>query len=127
MIDGLDHIVLTVRDVSATQAFYERALGLRAESFGDGRWALHFGNQKINLHQAGAEFSPHAAAPTPGSADLCFVTEQPLESVVAKLEDAAVAIELGPVARIGARGAMISIYFRDPDGNLVEVARYAEG
>lgn len=128
MIDRLDHIVLTVRDVAATCDFYARALGLEPREFvpedGPGRWALHFGRQKINLHPAGHEFEPKARNPAPGSGDLCFITEGPLEDVVARLEAAGVAIELGPVPRDGAEGPMMSIYFRDPDGNLIEVARY---
>lgn len=124
-IDRIDHIVLTVRDVAGTCDFYTRALGIEAREFEPGRWALHFGRQKINLHQAGAEFEPKAAHPAPGSGDLCFITEAPIEEVVTRLEGAGVAIELGPVAREGAEGAMSSVYFRDPDGNLIEVARYA--
>jgi len=124
-IERLDHIVLTVRDVAATCDFYARTLGLEARAFSGGRWALHFGRQKINLHQAGAEFEPKAAAPTPGSGDLCFVTERPLAEIVARLEGAGVAIELGPVDREGALGAMRSVYFRDPDGNLIDVATYS--
>lgn len=124
-VDRLDHLVLTVRDVGATCDFYARALGLEAREFGSGRWALHFGRQKINLHQAGAEFEPKAARPTPGAGDLCFVTEQPISDIVSRLVRAGIAIVLGPVQREGAMGPMVSIYFRDPDGNLIEVARYS--
>jgi catechol 2,3-dioxygenase-like lactoylglutathione lyase family enzyme len=121
-IGALDHLVLTVADVDATVAFYER-LGMRGETFGDGRRALRFGQQKINLHQAGAEFEPSALRPTPGSADLCLLVEDPLDEVARALADAGVEIELGPVERTGAVGAIDSLYVRDPDGNLVEFSR----
>ena len=123
----LDHLVLTVRDIEATCAFYERVLGMRRETFGAGRVALHFGRQKINLHPAGREFEPKAASPTPGSADLCFLTETPIAEVMAHLEACGVAIEEGPVARTGAEGPITSVYLRDPDGNLIEVAERAAG
>ncbi len=123
-IEGLDHLVLTVADIEATCIFYERALGMRRVVFGGGRVALQFGRQKLNLHQAGHEFEPKALRPTPGSADLCFVTSQPIEAVVAHLESVGVAIELGPVARSGALGPIQSVYLRDPDGNLIEIAVY---
>ena len=125
-VTSLDHLVLTVRDIGATCAFYERFLGMRAETFGDGRTALHFGEQKINLHQAGAEFEPKAAQPTPGSADLCFITDSPIETVAGDIEAAGIEIIDGPVERTGARGRMLSVYFRDPDDNLIEVSRYLD-
>jgi catechol 2,3-dioxygenase-like lactoylglutathione lyase family enzyme len=121
-ITALDHFVLTVADVEQTVAFYER-LGMRGESFEEGRRALRFGGQKINLHQAGAEFAPHARRPVPGSADLCFLVDDPLDEVARVLAAAGVAIEVGPVRRAGAIGAIESLYVRDPDGNLVELAR----
>jgi catechol 2,3-dioxygenase-like lactoylglutathione lyase family enzyme len=121
-IASLDHLVLTVADIDATVAFYER-LGMRAETFGAGRLALRFGAQKINLHAAGAEFEPHALRPLPGSADLCFLVEGSLDDVARVLAQAGVAIELGPVERDGAVGALESLYVRDPDGNLVELSR----
>ncbi len=121
-IDGLDHLVLTVADVEATVAFYRRALGMTAVSFGEGRRALAFGSQKINLHPHGREFEPKAARPTPGSADLCFLTEMPLAEVQAHLTANGIAILEGPVRRTGATGPILSVYFRDPDGNLIEVA-----
>ena len=121
-LDRLDHLVLTVRDLEATCAFYETVLGMRRESFGQGRTALHFGRQKINLHQAGREFEPKARKPTPGSADLCFLAATPIAEVVAHLEARGVAIEDGPVARTGAEGPITSVYLRDPDGNLIEVS-----
>jgi catechol 2,3-dioxygenase-like lactoylglutathione lyase family enzyme len=120
-IRALDHLVLTVGDVEATVAFYER-LGLRREVFGENRVALRCGTQKLNLHQAGAEIEPHARRPTPGSADLCVLVETPLESVRAELAAAGIEVELGPVERTGAQGPIRSLYVRDPDGNLVELA-----
>ncbi len=124
-VDRLDHLVLTVRDVEATTTFYRRVLGLDVVTFGDGRKALVFGQQKINLHQLGAEFEPKAARPTPGSADLCFVTEALPEAVMAHLTACDVTVLHGPVRRIGALGPMTSVYFRDPDENLIEVSSYA--
>jgi catechol 2,3-dioxygenase-like lactoylglutathione lyase family enzyme len=121
-VRAIDHVVLTVRDVERTLSFYERALGMTPVSFGEGRRALAFGDQKLNLHQAGREFEPKAAAPTPGAIDLCLLTDEPLEHVIDHLRAAGVTIELGPVAKTGARSALRSIYFRDPDGNLIEVA-----
>jgi len=123
-VDRLDHLVLTVRDLAATCDFYGRVLGMEVVEFGAGRTALHFGAQKINLHQAGREFEPKAAVPTPGSADLCFVSDRPLDHIAAHLEACGVVIEEGPVARTGAQGAIRSLYFRDPDGNLIELSVY---
>jgi len=124
-LDRLDHLVLTVADIEATVRFYERVLGMHREVFGAGRVALRFGAQKINLHQAGREFEPKAARPTPGSGDLCFVTAQPLDAAMAHVRAQGVAILEGPVARTGATGPITSFYFRDPDANLIEVATYA--
>jgi len=121
-IRAIDHVVLTVRDVERTLSFYQRALGMTPVAFGEGRRALAFGDQKLNLHQAGREFEPKAAAPVPGAVDLCFLTDEPLDDVVAHLVRSGVPIELGPVAKTGARHPLRSIYFRDPDGNLIEVA-----
>jgi catechol 2,3-dioxygenase-like lactoylglutathione lyase family enzyme len=121
LIRSLDHLVLTVADVEAAVAFYER-VGMRREVFGGDRVALRFGSQKINLHQAGAEIEPHARVPTPGSADLCLLVDGPLEQVERELRDADIAIELGPVPRTGATGPIRSLYIRDPDGNLIELA-----
>jgi catechol 2,3-dioxygenase-like lactoylglutathione lyase family enzyme len=123
MIVSLDHLVLTVRDLDATMRFYVEGLGMRLETFGEGRKALHFGSQKINLHLAGREFEPKAAHPTPGSADLCFLTERPLAEVRAHLEALGHPIIEDPVTRAGAVGPLLSIYTRDPDGNLIEIAR----
>lgn len=117
----IDHVVLTVRSIEATCAFYTQ-LGMEVERFGSGRIALRFGSQKFNLHQAGAEFLPKAAHPTPGSADFCLVTDTPLADAIAQLHAAGIAIEEGPVPRTGASGPLLSIYIRDPDDNLVEIS-----
>ena len=121
---ALDHLVLTCRDVEATIAWYERVLGLEPITFGEGRRALRLRHGKLNLHQAGEELEPHAAAPTPGSADLCFVVDGRIEAVALHLEELGVPVELGPVDRTGARGEMRSVYVRDPDANLVELSVY---
>lgn len=124
----LDHLVLTVADLDVTCEFYSRVLGMEDFHFSSGgmeRRALKFGAQKINLHQAGAEFEPKAAHPGPGSADLCLIVEETMEQVIAHLRDNDVAVEQGPVQRSGAQGPIISVYFRDPDGNLIEVSRYS--
>ena len=121
-IASLDHLVLTVASIPAAIEFYER-LGMRAETFGDGRSALRFGSQKINLHEAGSEFQPHAGRPVPGSGDLCFLIDGSLDAAAAALRAAGVPIELGPVEREGAIGRLESLYVRDPDGNLVELSR----
>lgn len=121
-VGRIDHVVLTVADLERTIAFYERALGMRAVSFGEGRRALAFGDQKLNLHQAGHEFEPKAQRPTPGAIDLCFTTDIPLDEVAAHLRKCSVEIELGPVDKTGARRLLRSLYFRDPDGNLIEVS-----
>ena len=120
----IDHLVLTVADIAATCAFYTRALGMTEVTFGQGRKALAFGPHKINLHQAGHEFEPKAARPTPGSADLCLVAGVPLGAVVAHLAAQGIAVEEGPVPRTGAVGPITSVYFRDPDVNLIEVSEY---
>ena len=120
-IRSLDHIVLTCADPEATVAFYE-CVGMQREEFGAGRLALRFGDQKINLHQAGAEFQPHAATPLPGTGDLCLIVDGPIEAVVEHLGNVGIAIEEGPVDRTGAVGPLRSVYVRDPDGNLVEFA-----
>lgn len=125
-VSALDHLVLTVADISATRTFYERVLGMVAERFtpadGSERWALTFGSQKINLHQAAREFEPKAARPMPGSADLCFLSDVPLEAWAAHLAAEDVKIEEGPVRRTGATGPILSLYLRDPDANLIEIS-----
>lgn len=120
-IAHLDHWVLTVQDLVATCQFYSN-LGMEIVTFDSGRTALQFGHQKINLHQVGAELEPHARYPQPGSADLCFLLETPLEGAIAHLQAQGIPILLGPVLRTGATGSIASIYLRDPDGNLVELA-----
>ena len=122
-IEGLDHLVLTVASIDASLAFYERVLGMTRESFSDGRRAVRFGRQKINLHEAGREFEPKSRRPTPGSGDLCFIVSD-LDEAVVHIRQCDVEIEEGPVPRTGARGDMMSVYFRDPDGNLIELAQY---
>ncbi len=123
-LDRLDHLVLTVRDIEATCRFYETVLGMRREEFGAGRVALHFGRQKINVHPYPSPVEIVAEEPRPGSADLCFIAETPLEAVIAHLEACGVEIEMGPVECVGAQGPMTSVYFRDPDGNIIEVSNY---
>lgn len=123
-IDRIDHVVLTCRDVARTCAFYSQVLGMQVVTFGGGRKALSFGNQKFNLHQAGQEFEPKADRPTPGSADFCLITTTPIAEVVLHLETCGVEILEGPVERTGAVGRLLSVYFRDPDLNLVEVSNY---
>ncbi|CAH2396300.1 VOC family protein [Mesorhizobium ventifaucium] len=124
MIAGIDHLVLTVSSVEGTCAFYQRVLGFKRVDTPNLPTALLFGSQKINVHEAGHTFEPKAKAPTPGSADFCLIAARPLAEICASLAANGVAIEVGPVERIGARGPMISVYFRDPDGNLVEISDY---
>ena len=123
-VSRFDHVVLTVASIDATVDFYTRVLGMEALTFGAGRTALRFGTSKINLHQAGHEFEPKARHPTPGSMDLCFIVDDPIEDVLAQLAAAGVAVEEGPVPRTGATGEIISCYLRDPDGNLIELSNY---
>jgi catechol 2,3-dioxygenase-like lactoylglutathione lyase family enzyme len=126
-ITAIDHLVLTVKDMGRTVEFYCRSLGMKKEVFDNGRLALRFGRQKINLHQAGQEFEPKAESPQPGSADLCLVTAAPLEEAMAEIRACGIRIEEGPVDRTGAGGPMRSFYIRDPDGNLIEIASYKGG
>ena len=125
-LQSLDHLVLTVADLNVTLAFYTEALGMRPERFtpadGSQRWALRFGSQKINLHQAVAEFLPKAARPTTGSADLCFLSDTPLADWQAHLDALKISPEEGPVRRSGAVGPILSLYLRDPDGTLIELS-----
>jgi len=123
-IDSIDHMVLTVVDIDATCDFYGRVLGMEKEVFAGGRVALLFGRQKINLHPAGNEYDPRAKHPVPGSGDFCLITETPLADVIAHLGTSGVKIIKGPVAKTGAQGTITSVYFRDPDENLVEVSNY---
>ena len=128
MIDRVDHLVLTVADIEATTQFYERVLGFEREFFrgpeGQPRHALLFGRQKINLQDRATETPTKARVPTFGSGDFCLIAAVPLDDVIARLKKEGVAIESGPVARRGALGPIRSVYFRDPDGNLVEVSEY---
>src|SRR5215471_21035406 len=124
-IDSIDHVVLTVKDIGPTCDFYSRVLGMEVVIFGEGRKALALGSQKINLQQAGRESTLIADKPTPGSADICFVTSVPVSEVIAHLNSCGVRLIGGPVERNGARGMMTSVYFRDPDLNLVEVSNYS--
>ncbi|WP_299922968.1 VOC family protein [uncultured Pelagimonas sp.] len=125
----LDHLVLTVLDIPTTIQFYETVLGMQAIEFnpadGSTRWALSFGAQKINLHPVGGEFDPKSNQPTPGSADLCFLSDQPLSEWQGHLADHGVQIEEGPVPRTGATGPILSLYVRDPDHNLIEISNRA--
>ncbi len=126
-VDRLDHLVVTCADLETTANWYQRVLGMERESFGKpARTALKFGGQKINLHQWRAEFAPHAAAPGPGTQDLCFITAVRAPDIVAHLHACGVVVEAGPVSRTGALGPMSSVYCRDPDGNLIEIATYLD-
>ncbi|MEW5789440.1 MAG: VOC family protein [Pseudomonadota bacterium] len=125
-VASLDHLVLTVADPEASASFYERVLGMERVVFGAGRLALNFGVQKINLHPAEAPLAPHARRPTPGGADLCFISDLPVGAWLDHLAAQDVAVEAGPVPRTGARGPITSVYFRDPDGNLLEVSNYLD-
>lgn len=128
-VAGLDHLVLTVADTNKTIAFYRDVLGMTPEQFrpadGSVRWALKFGVQKINLHPADKPFDPKARVPQPGSVDLCFLSAEPLAAWQARFRVSGVTVEEGPVARTGATGPIISLYVRDPDGNLIEVSNRA--
>ena len=124
-IYSIDHVVFTVKDINATCEFYSKVLGMETVTFGEGRKALAFGSQKINLQQLGRESTLIAEKPTPGSADICFVTSMSISEIIAHLNSCGVRLVGGPVERDGARGLMMSVYFRDPDLNLVEVSNYA--
>jgi catechol 2,3-dioxygenase-like lactoylglutathione lyase family enzyme len=123
-IKRLDHLVLTVRDVQKTLNFYTHVLGMREVTFGDGRKALVFGNQKLNIHEYRNELEPKALRPTPGSADLCFISAVSIARVIERLSAEGIAIIEGPVTRTGAIGKLVSVYFRDPDANLIEISEY---
>ncbi len=123
-IDRLDHLVLTVKDLECTVKFYERVLGMEKITFGDNRFALKFGQQKINLHQLGNEFEPKAHNVMSGSADLCFITSTPINDVISHIEKCEVKLIEGPVNRTGATGNIVSVYIRDPDENLIEISNY---
>jgi catechol 2,3-dioxygenase-like lactoylglutathione lyase family enzyme len=118
----LDHLVLTVNDIDATCAFYGKVLGMQIVTFGDNRKALHFGNRKINLHETGKEFEPKAAHPAAGAMDICLLADGDIEQIMAHLRTHSVEIVQGPVRRTGATGPILSVYVRDPDKNLLEIA-----
>ena len=122
MIDHIDHIVLTTRDLPGCLRFYCEILGMKRETFAQGRIALQFGNQKINVHEWGREYTPRAHVAAPGTLDLCFIASVPLEKVVEKLKEQNVPILEGPVMKTGATGPIRSVYVRDPDLNLVEIS-----
>jgi catechol 2,3-dioxygenase-like lactoylglutathione lyase family enzyme len=127
MIDRIDHVVLTTRDREGCVRFYTEVLGMRLEAFRtptETRWALTFGEQKINLHEWGREFSPRAHVAAPGTLDICFIASVPLDEVIRRLEAANIPILEGPVMKTGARGPIRSVYVRDPDLNLVEISEY---
>jgi catechol 2,3-dioxygenase-like lactoylglutathione lyase family enzyme len=123
-ITRLDHFVLTVKDLQKTVAFYTQVMGMKEVRFGEGRIALEYGQQKINLHELGNEFEPKAQNVREGSADLCFITQTPLEDAMNHVREQGVELLEGPVKRTGAQGPILSFYFRDPDGNLIEVSNY---
>jgi catechol 2,3-dioxygenase-like lactoylglutathione lyase family enzyme len=123
VIVGIDHVVLTVRSLDATCDFYARVLGFQRRD-GNGPTSLQFGKHKISVHEVGRTFDPKAAQPTPGAIDICFIADRSIEDVCIHLAACGVQIELGPIGRMGGQGEMISVYFRDPDHNLIEVARY---
>ena len=127
VLDRLDHFVLTARDVEQTVAFYQSVLGMERKIFEGGRTSLHFGRQKINLHPYPSPIEPKAVTPEPGAVDVCLVAATPLEDVIAHLKACGVEIEVGPIKTIGAEGEMRSVYFRDPDGNLIEISNYPGG
>ena len=122
MISHIDHIVLTTTDLERCVAFYRDVLGMTLEPFGEGRLALKFGNQKINIHQRGREFEPKAHIPAPGALDLCFIASIPLDDVIVRLKAAGIPILQGPVPKTGATGPIRSVYVRDPDLNLIEIS-----
>jgi catechol 2,3-dioxygenase-like lactoylglutathione lyase family enzyme len=124
IVQSIDHIVLTVKDIDATIQFYTTILGMKASTFKDGRWALSFGTQKINLHQLGNEFKPNASHANAGTLDICFVSTIPLNDVKKHLTNHGIELEIDIVERTGANGIMKSIYFRDLDGNLIEISNY---
>ncbi len=125
-INSIDHLVLTVRDIAITISFYSQVLGMQEISFGGDRKALKFGNHKINLHEYGKEIEPRAEYPMPGSADLCFITSTPIKEVEKHIRTCGINIVEGPVRRTGAKGNILSIYLRDPDGNLLELSNHVE-
>lgn len=126
MLKSIDHIVLTTRDLDKCVDFYTRVLGMRLERYGQGRLALRFGDHKFNVHPPGFDAGIKARTPTPGSLDMCFLADRPLDDVIARLKHYGVAIEEGPIVRTGARFAIRSVYVRDPDDNLIEISEPAK-
>lgn len=124
-IEAIDHLVLTVRDIDASCEFYSNTLGMEVITFGNKRKALKFGRQKINLHQYRQEFEPKANQPTPGSTDICLISSQPVETIIDELNKQEISIIEGPVTKTGATGKIVSVYIRDPDGNLLEIGHYS--
>ena len=125
-VEDLDHLVLNVSNLKDTCRFYQRVLGMTPFTFGDGRTALSFGSRKINLYEVGRGYSPQPRNPLPGTAELCFLSRTPVVELLDHLKANAVAVVEGPVRREGAFGPITSVYFRDPDGNMIEVANYTE-
>jgi catechol 2,3-dioxygenase-like lactoylglutathione lyase family enzyme len=121
-VDSVDHLVITVRNLESSCHFYEEVLGMVRQEFQPGRWSLNFGQQKLNVHVVGSVIDPNVRHATPGSADLCFLTRTPIAEVVTRLAALNIAIIDGPIERTGACGPIHSIYFYDPDENLIEVA-----
>ncbi len=120
----LDHLVLTVKSIEVTCAFYNNILGMKIITFGDNRKALKFGKQKFNLHEAGKEFEPKAHKPCSGAIDLCLISDTPLKDIITHLNQHNIFIEEGPIERTGATGKLLSVYIRDPDKNLIEISNY---
>ena len=125
-VNKIDHLVLTVKDIEVTATFYSSIMGMERVVFGQGRTALTFGNQKINLHELGNEFEPKASNVKSGSSDLCFIIDTPLSQAIEQLSELGIPLIEGPVSRTGATGEIISAYFHDPDGNLIEISNYAK-
>ncbi|HEY7658750.1 MAG TPA: VOC family protein [Burkholderiales bacterium] len=125
MIGSIDHVVLTTGNLERCLDFYTRVLGLQLERYGANRIALRFGNHKFNVHPPGFDAGIKARTPTPGSLDLCFLADRPLDEVIARLRANGIAIEEGPIERTGARFTIRSVYVRDPDGNLIEISEQA--
>jgi catechol 2,3-dioxygenase-like lactoylglutathione lyase family enzyme len=126
-INRIDHLVITVADIERTVDFYQRVLGMQRIEFAGGRIALRCGAQKINLHQLGSEFEPKAQQVRAGSADLCFIADTPINVALEQFREQGVDIIDGPIERSGANGAIVSLYLRDPDGNLIEISNYLNG
>ena len=125
-VNRIDHLVLTVKDIELTCKFYSKVLGMEIVTFREGRKALVFGEQKLNLHEEGKGFEPKALKPTPGSIDLCFITTTSLEQAIKHFDSMGIKVVEGPVKRTGACGVINSVYIKDPDGNLLEISNYLD-